>query len=287
MRSPGEADLLCIRHWNDAVSIRMTPIPHPVRPPFFLFALTLVAANLVLADQAQAALLSVEGHARDPKSDRLLYREEHLFRREGERPVERLVLYRCPDGVAFARKRIDYRSSATAPEFELVDARGYREGLRREGGQTMIWSGSKPPRPLRKSDGPLVADAGFDEFLRQSWSQLGAGKSQALAFVVPAFGRSLAFEVRGLGRRGSGDAAVQRFELRLEGLLGKVTSPISVEYTITDRRLRRFAGLTNVRDGRGDQIEARIDFPDAPQPAEAQRWQTAAAVPLASCKLGR
>ena len=241
----------------------------------------------LIAAPARAALLSVEGHARDPQSDRLLYREEHLLRQEGERPVERLVLYRCPDGVAFARKRIDYRSSAIAPEFELVDARGYREGLRREAGQTMIWAGAKPPRPLRKSDGPVVADAGFDEFLRQSWAQLGAGKSRPLAFVVPSFGRSLAFEVRGLGRRGSGDAAVQRFELRLEGLLGKVTSPISVEYTTTDRRLRRFAGLTNVRDGRGDQIEARIEFPDAPQPAEAQRWQTAAAAPLAACKVGR
>lgn len=242
---------------------------------------------LLIAAPARAALHSVEGHARDPKNDRLLYREEHLFRRDGERPVERLVLYRCPDGVAFARKRIDYRSSAIAPEFELIDARGYREGLRREGGRTMIWAGAKPPRPLRASDGTLVADAGFDEFLRQSWSQLGAGKTRPLAFVVPAFGRSLAFEVHGLGRHGSGDAAVQRFELRLEGMLGKVTSPISVEYTTTDRRLRRFAGLTNVRDGRGDQIEARIDFPDAPKPAEAQRWHTAAAVPLAACKVGR
>lgn len=253
-----------------------------MRPRCFLFALALVVAG-----QPQAALLSIEGQARDPKSERLLYREEHLFRHEGERPVERLVLYRCPDGIAFARKRIDYRSSAIAPEFELVDARGYREGLRREGGRTMVWAGGKPARALRTSGGPLVADAGFDEFLRQSWSQLGAGESRPLAFVVPSFGRSLSFEVRGLGRRGSGDAAVQRFELRLEGLLGKVTSPISVEYTTTDRRLRRFAGLTNVRDGHGDQIEARIDFPDAPRPAEAQRWQAARALPLATCRMGR
>ncbi len=241
----------------------------------------------LIAAPAHAALLSVEGHARHPKSDRLLYREEHLMRQEGDRPVERLVLYRCPDGVVFARKRIDYRSSAMAPEFELVDARGYREGLRRKGDQTLIWAGGKPPRPLRASDGPLVADAGFDEFLRRSWAQLGAGESRPLAFVVPAFGRSLGFEVHGLGRRGAGDAAVQRFELRLEGLLGKVVSPISVEYTTTDRRLRRFIGLTNVRDGRGDQVEARIDFPDAPRPAEAQRWQAAAAQPLAACALGR
>lgn len=265
-------------------SIRGRATPVALRRTSTLPVLLLCA---LIAAPAQATLLSTEGHARDPKNDRLLYREEHLFRHEGERAVERLVLYRCPNGVAFARKLIDYRSSAIAPEFELVDARGYREGLRREGGQTMIWAGAKPPRPLRASDGPLVADAGFDEFLRQSWSQLGAGKSRPLAFVVPTFGRSLAFEVRGLGRHGSGTSEVQRFELRLEGLLGKVIAPISVEYTTTDRRLRRFAGLTNVRDDRGDPIKARIDFPLAPQPAETKHWQAAATQPLLACRMGR
>ncbi len=246
----------------------------------------LLPALCLIAGRAQAALLSIEGIARQPGSDRLLYREEHLLRRDGDRPIERLVLYRCPDGVAFARKRVDYRRSATAPDFELVDARGYREGLRREGAQTVVWSGNKPPRPLRASAGPLVADAGFDEFLRESWPRLAAGESRSLAFVVPAFGRSVPFEVRSLGRKGSGDATVQRFELRLDGLLGTFTPSISVDYAIADRRLRRFVGLTNVRDGRGDQIEARIDFPQPPQPVDTQRWQAAEAQPLAACSLG-
>jgi hypothetical protein len=246
-----------------------------------------LAALLGLALPAQARLLAVEGDARDPDHDRLLYRESHLIRHEGERPIERLVLYRCPDGTAFARKRVDYRDSALAPAFELIDARGHREGLRRERGQPLVWSGDTAPRPVAAGTSPLVADAGFDEFLRQRWSRLTAGEAQPLTFAVPAFGRGLAFRVRNTGLRREGEDRLQRFELRLDGLLGRIAGTIRVDYDASDRRLRRFTGPTNIRDARGDQIEARIEFPRPPRPATAEAWRAAIEQPLARCALGR
>ncbi len=243
--------------------------------------------GLALALPAQARLVAVEGDARDPDSDRLLYREAHLIRHEGARPIERLVLYRCPDGTAFARKRVDYRDSVLAPAFEMIDARGHREGLRREGGRTLVWSGDGAPRAVAAGGAPLVADAGFDEFLRLRWPQLTAGEAQPLTFAVPAFGRGMPFKVRSTGQRREGDDRLQRFELRLDGLLGRVAGAIRVEYDAEDRRLRRFSGPTNIRDGRGGQIEARIDFPNAPRPADPAAWRTASEQPLASCALGR
>ncbi|MFZ5636181.1 MAG: hypothetical protein ACOY82_06290 [Pseudomonadota bacterium] len=242
---------------------------------------------LGLALPAQARLIAVEGDARDPDNDRLFYRESHLVRHEGERPVERLVLYSCPDGTAFARKRVDYRESALAPAFELIDARGYREGLRRERGRTLVWSGETAPRAIATGAAPLVADAGFDEFLRLRWPRLTAGEAQPLTFAVPAFGRSLPFKVRNTGLRREGDDRVQRFELRLDGLLGRVAGAIRVDYDAADRRLRRFTGPTNIRDARGEQIEARIEFPRPPRPVDAQAWETAMGRPLARCALGR
>ena len=242
----------------------------------------------IVALPSHAALVAVEGDARNPKTDRLLYREAHLIRRDGERPVERIVLYRCPDGTAFARKRVDYRNSTLAPEFDMIDARGHREGLRREGGRALTWSGGEPAKPLGATKTTLVADAGFDEFVRQRWPQLTGGQPQTVAFAIPAFGRSLPFKIQAAGARVDvkGDR-MHRFELRLDGLLGAIASKIAVEYGAEDRRLRRFTGLTDIRDARGDQIEARIDFPQAPRPAEAQRWQAAAEQPLAACALGR
>ncbi len=243
-------------------------------------------ALLCAAWPAWANLTAEEGLARDPDSDRLLYREAHLIRREGERTIERLVLYRCPSGVAFARKRVDYRSSALAPEFDMVDVRGYREGLRRDGGRALLWTETKPAKALAATKSPFVADAGFDEFMRQQWAPLIAGRPQPLAFAVPAYGRTLPLKVRSAGTLARGGDRLHRFELRFDGLLGMVASSIRVEYDTQDQRLRRFTGLTNVRDADGEQIEAQIDFPQSPRPADAQRWQDALTEPLVRCTIG-
>jgi len=235
-----------------------------------------------------ATVHSVEGEARDPVSGNLLYREQHLIRSADARPVERLVLYRCPGGKAFARKRVDYRPSLMAPSFALEDTRaGYREGLRRNAATTLVWSGDGSPQALAKTQRSLVADAGFDEFLRARWSPLLAGTPQALAFVVPSFGRSLAFQVRPLGRGDIGGEPVERFRLSLDGLLGAVGPHMEVAYDAGDRRLRRFTGLTNLRDDRGRQLRARIDFPSPPRAATEAAWHDGEVAALSPCRLGR
>ena len=234
-----------------------------------------------------AAVHSVEGAARDPVSGNLLYREQHLVRSADARPVERLVLYRCPGGEAFARKRVDYRPSLLAPSFALEDARaGYREGLRRADGKTVVWSGQDAPRALSGAATGLVADAGFDEFLRTHWASLLAGRAQPLAFVVPSLGRSLAFQVRPRGRGEIDGAPVEQFRLKLDGLLGAVGPNMEVAYDAGDRRLRRFTGLTNLRDDRGRQMRARIDFPQPARLADEAAWQAGQRAPLTRCRLG-
>ena len=151
-----------------------------MRPSVLLLVALAGASGPVLAD-----LRFVEGEARDLASGQLLYREQHWIRQAGAAPAERLVLYRCPSGTAFARKRVDYRRSATAPEFSLEDVRSdYREGLRRSGAAASVYSGAKTTALPAPTDA-LVADAGFDEFLRARWDVLTAGRPQPLAFVVP------------------------------------------------------------------------------------------------------
>lgn len=49
----------------------------------------LTLALAVACGPASAALLSVEGEARDPSNGRLLYREDHLVQSSGATPSER------------------------------------------------------------------------------------------------------------------------------------------------------------------------------------------------------
>ncbi len=252
------------------------------------------AAGLLLAllasPAARAGLSFEEGVARDPDDNQLLYREQHLVRREGERTLQRLVLYRCPDGTAFARKRVDYRASALAPEFSFEDARlGYREGLRREDGTGEVWVRPAPGEAERSASlaaAGLVADAGFDEFIRKQWQPLLAGQAVPLEFAVPSRLESLGFQVRRLGPQALDGEPAEVFRLRLGGWLGWLAPHIDVAYGRDSRRLLRFEGLSNLREDDGQrQLVARIDFPGAATPAPEGRWAAFEREPLSGCRV--
>ena len=159
----------------------------------------LLLAMLAASGQAEARRCGFEeGIARNPQSTAEMFREQHFVRSSGDRAIERLVIYRCPDGTAFGRKRIDYRDSALAPAFALEDLRsGYREGLRRDAAPALFFrpDGRTAERSAPLASTGLVADAGFDEFVRLHWSRLVAGETLPLEFAVPSRLRSLPFSV--------------------------------------------------------------------------------------------
>lgn len=250
-----------------------------------------LALALLIATPAQAALSFGEGRARDPGSRELMYLEHHLIRRDQGRPAERLVMYRCPDGTAFARKRVDYSDSAQAPEFSLEDARlGYGEGLRRSRGSETVWVRASAGETERSAPvagtTALVADAGFDEFVRVNWRTLVSGQSVPLRFAVPSRLQALGFRVdRQASIELDGEPA-ESFRLRLGGLLGWIAPHIDVVYGRDSRRLLRFEGLSNLRsdDGRS-QLVARIEFPTPAVAASEGQWQALAAEPLVACRV--
>jgi len=241
----------------------------------------LLLALALAAPALHAGTLSeqwAEAHALQGQA--LLYREQHLLRSEGAVPRERLVLYRCADGRAFARKRLDYGPSALAPSFALEDARsGYAEGLRRLAGRAQLWFRARRAQPERAAwldPPPQVVDAGFDEFIRAHWAALLEGKPQPIAFAVPSRLRAMRFEVQRLRAAQLHGEPAQLFRLRLDGWLGLIAPHIDVAYGARSRRLLRFEGLGNLRDARGeDQLSVRIDFPAPPGAAAPATWEQA------------
>lgn len=253
--------------------------------------LMLAVSIAALAAPAAASLQFQEGLARDPDSGALLYREQHLLDHADGELRRRLVVYRCTDGTAFARKQVDYGDSSLAPAFSFEDVRlGYREGLRRAGDAGELWVRRGPQAAERSAPvsvgEALVADAGFDEFIRERWQPLLDGKPVPLQFAVPSRLDAYDFTVR---RRGAGEVAgepAEFFRLRLGGLLGWLAPHIDVAYGRDSRRLLRFEGLSNLRDDQGkEQLLARIDFPSPAGPAAAGQWQALLAEPLSACSV--
>ena len=233
-------------------------------------AFALCAFTLLNAIPAYAADLysGYEGTAFELSSGKMIYTESHYMHFVDANLSDRIVLYRCPNGKAFGRKTMRTLGKPLMPEFELVDARlGYREGLAtRPGGLTVFYQNSA--KKAEKSDTldatrALVADAGFDEFVRSNWTSLLSGNSAALDFVVPSQLDYLGFKVKWVKKSAIDGEAVHVFKLAPSGILGWVTSGLDVSYAESDRSLRQFAGLSNIRDLSGENYEAKIEFAKA------------------------
>lgn len=244
-------------------------------------------AALVPVVAGDGQWLAWEGTARAPHSQNVLYAEQHWLQLVDGQPLQRVVLYRCPDGAVFARKHVDYRPSRIAPAFTLDDARsGYREGLTydAQGTAQVFFRESANAAAERATLGAasLVADAGFDEVIRMHWDQLLAGKRQQFAFAVPARGSSYRFSLRHVERAEDNDGLVS-FRLDLAGVLKWFAPAIEVSYRRETRQLARFRGLANLRDERGEQMQAWIDFPEPARASSARAAAQASASVLGGC----
>jgi len=264
--------------------------PGSVRAHAILMSIAMLAAQCA-SESSLADTEEYQGRAVDPSSGRLLYRETHLVERDNERIVTRVVLYQCADGGTFARKRVDYANSMTAPDFDLFDTRdGYREGVRRQHGHVIgfVKAGMQAAESagVMASEGTLVADAGFDEFVTRNWPALLEGQTLALDFVIPSRGKTYGFNLSRQAQTVVGGAPAVVFRLRLGGLLALFAPDIDVTYGLASHNLLRFEGVTNIRSGDGRQMVARIDFPDAaPSRVAAAVLQNALTMPLKPCKI--
>jgi hypothetical protein len=252
--------------------------------------LGLIAGLLASSTAAHADVRFERAEARQPSNQRLLYFEDHWQRFENDRLVERTVLYRCGDGTAFARKNLDYRKSLEIPEFDFIDTRSnFREGLRWRNNQPELWviaSGqSKERSRILSSQDQVVADAGFDEFIRRQWPSLLSNRPVPLSFAVPSRLQAYNFQLNRTGSTQIQGEKAQTFRLKLGGLLGWLAPHIDVAYATDDQRLLRFTGLSNLRDDRGDsQLNTQIEF-ISQKNVETTSLQAAREVKLRQCSV--
>jgi hypothetical protein len=249
-----------------------------------------LSGALVFAGNILAADVTFTGYARSLESGALLYVESHAVSQYGSTDEARVVLYRCAPGSApFARKELSYAADRIAPSFHFDDARsGFSESFARgSAGLTVSERAglSAQRRSATLAATPsLVADAGFDEFVRTRWSQLERGESANVPFLVPSRLASVGFHVRKSADTVVDGEPASVIRLSLAGPLGWFVPDIDVTYRKQDRRLLRYRGITNLRDADGHMIEAQIDFPDAGRGDGPVDLAALKALPLAACR---
>ena len=245
-------------------------------------ALTLVSLASMAAAPVPASADEVatnEGTAYRVDNGEAAYRESHLIFQSGGRPA-RLVLYRCMDGRAFARKLMVDRSGASTPDFDFIDGRtGYREGVRSSGrGREVFWQKSATAAEKTKmltipANG--VIDAGFDAMVRMHWARLGTGTQVSANFLLPSAQRFLDVSIEPV--KGKPVQGVTQLRMKLDTWYGFAAPDTDLYYRSSDQRLLRFKGIGTIRDMRGRHQAVRIEFPDGLQGKQANASEIAAA----------
>jgi hypothetical protein len=248
--------------------------------PAFLLAF----AGLAGAVSAALAAERVSGDAYSMAGNELLYHETQYLADGG---AERVVLYSCPDGRAFARKQVRASGDALAPDFDLVDARlGYREGVRASGAAREVYVQRGPARPLQSdqvsvpSDG--VIDTGFDAFARRHWSELVRGDTLDFTYLVPSRRSFYAFKV---GRVDNPrDPRSMRLRLSMGSWLSFLLPHIDTVYDLATHQVVHYEGLSNIRGSDGKNYKVRADYPRIAAKADVAPAEVAAALatPLVS-----
>jgi hypothetical protein len=246
--------------------------------------------------------VTYSGAATALQTQKFAYGERHVLRLEEGRLAERVVLYTCRDGSAFARKTSFYENEL-APSFVLEDAsNGMREGIRsggirpggiregdRSGGSRIVFFRASHAEPEKSGPLPpvpgLVADSGFDAFVRANWQALAAGKSLSMHFLVPSRLDDMGFRVQRLRSDQVDGIPVEVFRLKLSGFLGWFLPGIDVYYGAADHVLMRYVGLSDLRDAARDNMTVNISFnPNDRRPGGLRDFQDAGQARLAACK---
>ena len=223
------------------------------------------ASAVVLCTAAQALDVpqTFSGSAYAIDSDMLLYRETHFLRDAGA-GREHIVLYRCPDGRPFARKRERDDGDAQAPDFDMTDARlGYHEGVRRVGLAREVYVQRSAAQPEQAemlrvpADG--VIDMGFEVFAQRHWNELQRGDTLRLNFLVPSRRTFFAFKVNRIAPLSASGTIT--FRLAAGSWFSFLLPHIDVTYDVATRLLLRYEGLANVRDLNGKSYRVRYEAP--------------------------
>lgn len=240
--------------------------------PVLIAAVALLAALLPSVASAQSdktILWEFTGKAFDiGNSDVLLYEEQHQV--EGQcannswQPLSHQVKYfKQGEDSAFATKTLSYTESPLRPSYEFRQA-GFDERMvvaNREDQQLEItWDTNNGE--TRTFEAPVeqvvVADAGFDSFVRQNWQRIQNDKTIDFRFLAPTRGEHYAFVLEQTSdSRVNADMVI---EIRPSGYVTRfLVDPIVLGYS-SDGELTDYVGLTNVRENADQNYTAHIRY---------------------------
>lgn len=230
--------------------------------------LRIITGLWLVCGQAIAQPDTIQGYAYDIREDTLRYVESYHqdYDQKGDLKQSK-VNYLSPDKEVLATKQLDYRAHPYAPEFTFENQVAvYSESLQWVGKNRVKIRYRELDKPWREKvlevEEPIVADAGFDTFLKDHLSRLIAGETVKFNFLNPARLDWFRFDAVALD---STSTTVQVKVAPRNTLLRWVVEPILLTYQRsatpeTQPRLLHYSGLTNMSIDGKDTLKANIFY---------------------------
>lgn len=206
--------------------------------------------------------LTAVGEAYYLKSGDLAYRELHFESADG---LDRTVIYQGDEQQPIAEKSVDYRPGMQTPAFsqrnwlypETISVLWQEDKLRIQ----YAVENEKPKDEKVKVKTPLVIDAGFDHFIRDSWEKLL--KKKAIDFYFPAVSRQSLIELRAQKHTCAKTIIIEQSCFSISPanwFIRALVDDIKLTYDSDSRQLRSFRGLANISDASGEGMEVEIRY---------------------------
>jgi hypothetical protein len=228
----------------------------------FRLAQALCASALLLTSlSAPAARLL--GFVRDAATQRYLYTEVHDLVLASDGAIQTsLTTYFDAQGKEMARKTLDFRANRTVPIYRLdVPAQGYAEGISALKPQVMAFKldqGKEERKAVSPDEGPVAADAGFNQLLLDLLPQIKAGETMRFNLIVAGRTQSYRFRARKLGDETLADTPAVRVLVEPDSMLRMVVAPIELVYDSKGTRLLSYKGVSNIIDPGTGQVFKKI-----------------------------
>jgi hypothetical protein len=228
--------------------------------PSSLVNIIVTSLLIVFSSVSLAAEREVHwGEARNEQGE-LVYREKHSVTREGGQVITSLTEYSSPAGQLLATMESDYSRNLSMPTYVFEDLhRGYREGLRDEDGEYIIFKkakdGEEETEAITNTE-DVFSCQGWHYYLVNNLSVLER-ENVELNLILPSELRALPFEIQRVRSDGDRVEAV----LKLNHWLFRYFAPtLQLVYDSKSRKLVEYRGISNILDAEGNRQDVRIVY---------------------------
>lgn len=206
------------------------------------------------------------GYAYDKQTNELIYTENHFEKFNDNLIAKSKVIYKDAKSSVIGNKTVDFSKNNFMPEFNLRnDLTGHVEATRFiENKYQVTFSkleNEAKKEALLKFPENGISDAGFDNFIIKHWTELIEGKVYVREFLIPSMMDFIKFRIYQDGIVDNDNKLLRVINIEPDSFFIRAFAGTTRLYYEKSRpALRKFDGVSNMRDSKGNNLKVTIRY---------------------------